>query len=253
LITRADDFGASPGTNDAIFECLDAGFVRNVGVMVPGPFFRHRLEELVERQDGFCLGLHATLNSEWANLRWGPVLPTSSVSSLVEPDGTFHRSVMTLHDCGVAAEMIREVEAQLSQARDLGLRPRYLDTHMGFSWISGVAGALAALCEREGLIFANGPSFADLNLSLGDQPTPDQIRDAIRNLTKSHAGSHPVWVFHPAKRDAFSERFFPNASEPSSAVADARHLEYETLSNGPLMAGWIARGNILPCTYYLTD
>lgn len=253
LIIRADDFGASPGTSDAIFDCLEAGFVRNVGVMAPAPFLAHRLDELIERQEEFCLGLHATLNSEWANLRWGPVLPASDVPSLVEPDGTFHRSTMTLHDCGVAAEMIREVEAQLAKVRGLGLRPRYLDTHMGFSWIKGVADALAALCAREGLIFGDSPAFAGLPLSLSDQLAPDQIQDAIHSLAESHAGTRPVWVFHPAKHDAISEQFFLNANEPSSAVAEVRHHEYLTLSDASLMAEWQSSANILPSPYLLTD
>jgi predicted glycoside hydrolase/deacetylase ChbG (UPF0249 family) len=253
LITRADDFGASPGTNEAILDCLSAGFIRNVGVMAPSPFLSHRLDELIARQSEFCLGLHATLNSEWSSLRWGPVLPVEEVSSLVEADGTFHRSTHTLNQRGLAAEMIREVEAQLKRLQSLGLTPRYLDTHMVFSWIEGIAQELSELCRREGLIFADDPSFCRLPLQANENLGPDQIRSAIRNLGASHPGGQPLWIFHPARYDACSELFFCDASKPSTAISKERHCEYLTLSNASLIAGWKSSANILPSTYFLTD
>ncbi|MCX6971783.1 MAG: ChbG/HpnK family deacetylase [Verrucomicrobia bacterium] len=249
VVMRADDFGASPGTNDAILECLDAGFIRNVGVMAPAPFLAHRLEELAARQDGFCLGLHTTMNSEWASLRWGPVLPAGAVPSLVEPDGTFYRTTALLNERGIAAEMIREVEEQLAKLNALGLQPRYLDTHMGFSWMDGIADALAGLCHREGLIFADGHAFCGLPLPLTDPPPAQNVRAAIQGLTETHPGARLVSVFHPAKLDSSSALFFPDAARPSPEVGEARHREYLTLTNVAFMAGWTATANILPSAY----
>jgi hypothetical protein len=246
---RADDFGASPGTNDAILECLDAGFICNVGVMAPAPFLGHRLEELVARQEEFCLGLHATMNSEWASLRWGPVLPAGDVPSLVGPDGTFHKTTALLNERGIATEMIREVEGQLAKVISLGLRPRYLDTHMGFSWIAGIADALAGLCRREGLIFADGHAFCGLPLPLTGPPPAQEVRAAIRSLAECHAGARLVSVFHPAKLDASSAIFFSDAAHPSSEVGEARHREYQTLTNVAFMSEWTASANILPSAY----
>ncbi len=249
LITRADDFGISPGTNEAILECLDAGFVRNVGVMAPAPSLHHRLEELIARQEECCLGLHATLNSEWAEWRWGPVLPPESVSSLVGEDGTFHATTALLHERGQVDEMVREVEAQLAKLVGLGLRPRYLDTHMVFSWIEGVADALEELCRREGLVFANSSGFCDLPLRLWEQPDPKDIHAAIRSLAQSHPGARPVSVFHPAKLDSTSALFFRDPTERSGGIGATRHSEYLALSNAPILSDWAACANIRPATY----
>ena len=240
IITRADDFGVSPGTNDAILECLDAGFIRNVGVMAPAPFLSHRWEELLERQDSFCPGLHATLNSEWAALRWGPVLPAAQVTSLVEADGTFHRKTHILNERGKLREMMAEIRAQLGLLRKLGLRPRYLDCHMMFIWIDGVADALTELCLAEGLLFANGPGFASISLPLkAEAPlTAREIAGAVDNLARENTETLPFWLFHPARRDSVSEKFYPDPAQPSTAVASARHYEYATLTDRQTLGQW---------------
>jgi len=247
LITRADDFGASPGTNDAILDCLDAGFVRNVGVMVPGPFLHHRFSELVGRQDAFCPGLHATLNSEWAGIRWGPVLAAEDVPSLVRKDGTFHNSTQLLHERGVVSDMLAEISAQLDLIRRLGLRPRYLDTHMVFTWIPGIAEALDVLCQREGLIFSDGPGFAPLPLK--PEVTPGEFADALADFVSTHPGTRPVWVTHPAKRDDVSEKFFAEPGRPSASVAESRHHEYVKLSDAAGMSGFACAAHVQPSGY----
>jgi len=249
LITRADDFGASPGTNEAILACLDAGFIRNVGVMVPAPFLGHRLEELLGRQDSCCVGLHGTLTSEWAGLRWGPVLPGENVPSLLDADGNFFASTQSLHERALLPEMLAEIRAQLDLARRLGLFPRYLDLHMVFTWIPGVAEALAALCDEEGLVFANGPQFVGFGLAGESFFEPGAAARALEQTRLAHAGKHHVSFFHPAKRDAASEMFFPDRSRPSTAVAEARHREFELLSDAARMPSFLRDAGILPATY----
>ena len=215
--------------------------------MGPGPFLRHRLSELVERQDAFCPGLHATLNSEWAGIRWGPVLAPEDVPSLVREDGTFHSSTQTLHERGVVSEMLAEISAQLDLVRRLGLRPRYLDTHMVFAWIPGVAEALAGLCQREGLVFANGEGFASLPFKL--DATASEIAEALAGMVATHPGTRPVWVSHPAKRDDVSEKFFFDSARPSASVAESRHREFAKLSDAAGMSGLARAANVQPSEY----
>jgi predicted glycoside hydrolase/deacetylase ChbG (UPF0249 family) len=251
VLIQADDFGASPGTNEAILDCLDAGFVRNVGVMAPLLSLPHRFGELLERQTTFCPGLHATLTSEWAALRWGPLLPWTRVPSLIEPDGTFYRTTQTLHQRGVVAEMLEEIRSQLDHLRRLGLRVRYLDTHMCFAWIPGVADALTALCQTEGLIFVKEPAFSSLAMPAPSAVgwTPDQLRAALAGFAAAHPAARPVWIFHPAKHDAVSAKFYSDLGKPTSAVAEDRQREYAFLSDTARMTALLRSANVQPTTY----
>lgn len=247
LHTRADDFGASPGTNDAILACLEAGFVRNVGVMAPAPWLHHRREELLAWQDRVSIGLHATVTSEWSPVRWGPLLPPDAVPGLVEPDGTFHRSTQQISESGTVDEILREVAAQLAHVRQLGLRPRYLDTHMVFTWIAGVSDALARFCGEEGLRFVSDKTFASLGIPL----TPDLDPNALAaHIEARHAEVLPKalqWVFHPAQRDAISEQFY--SQSPSTRVADARHQEFLALSDPALLRQLETHAHLSPAAY----
>ncbi len=153
LITRADDAGASSRVNAAIRAALAGGLVRNVSVLACGP----AVEELVDWLPGagVAIGLHVALSSEWPAWRWGPVAGREAVPGLVEADGGFTAAPGVLHERGVAvAEMMIEVRAQLARLRGLGIRPDYLDEHMGVGWLPGLADALADLARAEGLVVA---------------------------------------------------------------------------------------------------
>ena len=67
LILRADDIGSAYAANDAILAACDAGTIKNVSLMVCGPAFADAATRLRGRDD-ICLGLHVTLNAEWAEL-----------------------------------------------------------------------------------------------------------------------------------------------------------------------------------------
>lgn len=197
LITRADDFGASPGANAAIIAALRAGFLRNAGVLVPGTFVHHRLEELAELSKGTCLGLHACINSEWERPRWKPLLPPSQIPSLIESDGTFLKTPRETHRHGRLEEIVAEISAQLRHLRALGIDPAYLDCHMVFTWLEGVTDALADLCAREGMIYAHSSTFVQRSWA---------ARAALPELA-SKGSRMPVVFAHPAFRDEVSEGF----------------------------------------------
>lgn len=153
LITRTDDAGASPRVNAAIRAAAAGGLVRNVSVLACGP----AVEELADwlPSAGVAIGLHVALSSEWPAWRWGPVSGREAVPGLVEADGGLTAAPGVLHTRGVAAaEMMVEVRAQLARLRGLGIRPGYLDEHMGVGWLPGLADALAELARAEGLVLA---------------------------------------------------------------------------------------------------
>ena len=148
ILFRADDAGGARAANLAIAEAVTRGPVRNVSVMACGPELAHAASVFgpLAAAGRIALGLHATINAEWAEVKWGPVAPADEVGSLLRGDGAFMSSPLVLHERGfVVAEVLHEVAAQLGCLRAVGLAPVYLDTHMGFDWLPGVREGLAAL------------------------------------------------------------------------------------------------------------
>ncbi|HUT32337.1 MAG TPA: ChbG/HpnK family deacetylase, partial [Planctomycetota bacterium] len=193
LLARADDAGSCRTANQAIMECVEAGLALNVGVMACCPFFDEAAAMLAGRKD-ICVGLHATINAEWDEVKWGPVLPPERVPTLVDADGHFHRTPNITHEHGANAdEVMAEIEAQLARARAAGLNIEYLDEHMGFGGLPGVRERLDALMQREGLL-DGGRGYDRL------PPSPwrydDRADDLIARLEAAGPGTYLV-VAHP--------------------------------------------------------
>ncbi|MCK4374638.1 MAG: ChbG/HpnK family deacetylase [Candidatus Brocadiae bacterium] len=153
LVTRGDDSGSCHTANAAIRDAFEKGILRNTSLMAPCPAFEDAAEMLAGLE-GLCVGLHATLNAEWEEVKWGPVLPPERVPSLVDRHGNLFQTTAALHANGPDPdEIMAEIQAQLDLARSRGFDIAYMDCHMGFTWVAEeVADRVAELAEREGLI-----------------------------------------------------------------------------------------------------
>jgi predicted glycoside hydrolase/deacetylase ChbG (UPF0249 family) len=212
LYIRADDFGMSPGTNEAIIDGIDCGTIQNVGVLTPGRYVTYCLDALIERQDVVCIGLHFALNSEWTSLRWGPIAPADQVPSLLYKDGHFHFTTQQTDEQAQLSEIEIELKAQLAFARSLGLNPRYLDTHMGVSWIPAIFTLLEAFCESEELIFVDALKASRFKTENDQDWSLLPLHNALDLITPISA-SELIWIFHPAYADTISYQFGSNVAE----------------------------------------
>ena len=187
IFTRADDFGASKGTNDAILDCIDSGAVANVGILACGPAVSYRIEDLKARADKVSIGLHSAINSEWASLRWGPMAPPSNVPTLLAEDGHFHPNSRESHAWTKADEVDMELEAQYAHLKALGITPDYVDCHMGFSWIKGCTEVLENLAHKYNMVFADALEYPKLNLPADSDwrdASPEDFRHRKTNTTR---------------------------------------------------------------------
>jgi hypothetical protein len=226
LIARADDAGSCHTANAAIYECLNAGLVLNVGIMACCPAFDEAARMLADWPEA-CVGLHATINAEWEAPKWGPVLPPEQVPSLVDGDGRFHQNPNLTHQHGANAdEVIAEVEAQLDRAHAAGLRIAYLDEHMGFNWLPGVQERLEELGRREGLLHG-GRGFRGL------PPAPwrfeDRADELIARLEVAEPGTY-LLVAHPG-HDTEEMRRLAHAGLPPGQVAREREGDTRMLTS----------------------
>ncbi len=131
LIIRSDDAGMSHSVNMALEKLIATGLPVSVSVMFPTPWYQETVE-ILKRHPAVAVGIHLTLNSEWKNYRWGPVLGRSAVPTLVDDEGYFFPSSEALHrNRPDVKEVERELRAQVERAIRSGLRIDYVDYHMG--------------------------------------------------------------------------------------------------------------------------
>ena len=131
LIIRTDDAGMSHSVNMGLEKLIATGLPVSVSVMFPTPWYQETVE-LLKRHPEVSVGIHLTLNSEWKNYRWGPVLGRTAVPSLVDNEGYFFASAAELYDHHPdLKEVERELRAQIERAKRSGLKIDYVDYHMG--------------------------------------------------------------------------------------------------------------------------
>ena len=130
LIVRGDDMGMNHTCNMAVKKSFEEGILTCASLMVPAPWFEEAARMCREHPE-WCIGLHLTLNSEWKDYRWKPVLPVTEVPSLVDEDGYFYPTT----EAFLAAppdmqEVEKELRAQMELAKKKGVDIQYIDTHM---------------------------------------------------------------------------------------------------------------------------
>lgn len=130
LVIHADDFGMNHSVNRAIAEALENGWVTSASIMVPCPWFPEVVRFAVTHPTT-DLGIHLTLDSEWHNLRWGPVDSRDKVPTLLDAAGYFPPDPGEIVSDAQPVEVESELHAQIDRALKMGIRPTHLDSHMG--------------------------------------------------------------------------------------------------------------------------
>lgn len=129
LIIHADDLGLAHSVDRASFEVLEDHDVSAASVMMPCPWVTEVVGFARQHPDA-DLGIHLTLNSQYFTYRWGPVAPRDQVPSLLDPNGYFYHTTQQIDEHVQAADVERELRAQVEQALRIGLHPTHLDDHM---------------------------------------------------------------------------------------------------------------------------
>jgi predicted glycoside hydrolase/deacetylase ChbG (UPF0249 family) len=146
LLIRTDDIGMNNSVNTALGKFIAMGVPFSASVMVACPWFPEAAEILRDNPQ-VSVGIHLTLNSEWKDYRWGPVLGASRVPTLVDSDGYFFATGARLLDNGMDLGQVEaELRAQIERARHAGLKVDYL-VHLGLE-----------TPEMNALVDANNPA-----------------------------------------------------------------------------------------------
>jgi len=149
LVVRSDDGGMSHSVNMALEKIISSGIPVSVSVMFPTPWYQETVD-ILRHHPEVSVGIHLTLNSEWKNYRWGPILGRTAVPSLVDADGYFFQSVEALHRNNPnIGEVEKELRAQIERALHSGLKIDYVDYHMGAAVSSPEFRALTERLAKE--------------------------------------------------------------------------------------------------------
>lgn len=130
-LIRLDDMGMCHSVNMAVEQMAQTGLPFSTSVMFACPWWEEAVD-ILKKYPHVSVGIHLTLNAEWAGYRWGPILGAEAVPSLVDSVGTFYPSRTKLFENDPdSGEIERELRAQINRAMSTGLKIDYLDYHMG--------------------------------------------------------------------------------------------------------------------------
>jgi chitin disaccharide deacetylase len=130
LILHADDLGMCHSENAATFYSMEHGSVNSAAIMMPTGWVME-VADYQHKHPTADFGLHLTLTSEWDFLKWGPVAGRDPVPGLVNAKGYLFSSVDSVLRAATAAEVEKELRAQIEKAKQLGIDFTHLDSHMG--------------------------------------------------------------------------------------------------------------------------
>ncbi len=196
LIIRADDFGMSEGSLEAIERSLNQGVVTATSVLVPGPWFQGAAA-LCRRNPGWCTGVHLCAVGEWQGYRWRPVLPWDRVASIVDEDGFLYPSPRELfaHNPKLG-EIEAEFRAQIALARKSGVEVQYVDTHYlstrEYPGLEALVTRIAADCGVPFSSHAGERAFP----SIEKLPVDQKMEQAMRQIDALEPGLW-LWFCHP--------------------------------------------------------
>lgn len=228
LLIRIDDAGLNIDTNRGVETAALAGVARSVGIMACTPAFDDAARRLRDLPSSIAIGVHLTLNSEWTNVRWGPVLPASRVPSLVDKDGFFpFDHALYRARPPVVAEVLAELRAQIARVRAAGLSPCYADEHMMFAGVHPqLTQPVRDLLAAEGLHYAR-----DAELLRLECPTTS-TEGWTSALAEAAPGDYLV-ITHPAI-DGMETHTLTLPKQSPGAVANQRVLEHAMLRDPAL-------------------
>lgn len=130
LIVHADDAGMCHAENEATEKAFLKGGISSTSLMVPCPW-AYEFALWNRENPGYDVGIHLTLTAEWESYKWGGVLPSAKIPSLVDENGFFPASDAVAAKNANPAEVEAELRAQIERAISWGIHPSHLDAHMG--------------------------------------------------------------------------------------------------------------------------
>ena len=144
IIFNADDFGISPGVNQAIFKAHTEGILNSASLMVNQQFAGEAVK-MVQKMPNLTVGLHINLTNETSAAN------PADIPLLVGSNGKFKNGFVKLlilsflHPKKLREQSYIEIKAQIEKYLKTGLRLDHLDGHRPVHMIPAIFKAVKQL------------------------------------------------------------------------------------------------------------
>lgn len=229
LIIRTDDIGFCHSINMAIEKILEEGHVTAVSVLVNGAWLNEAVD-ILKRHPNVSVGVHLALNSEWKEMKWGPVAGPSQVPSLVDSSGKFFGTRQKLMDHRPdPSDVEKELRAQIDLAFRKGLNVSYCDYHMGAAMSTAEFQQIVEKLATEYGIGISRYFEEDDVKSIYSVPPGQKVEKAIENLMALEEPGRYLLVVHPGWDTPEMQAMTDENLSGMSNMSEHRQAEAEML------------------------
>ena len=186
VVVHVDDLGMSRAANAGGVRALD-GAATCGSIMVPCPAF-DEIARIAHARPELDLGVHLTLNCEYAGYRWPPVC--NDARSLIARDGGMWETTRETVEHATADDVELEMRAQIDRALAAGIDVTHIDAHMGTAFNLKFVDSYFRLAKEYRL-----PAFVP-RLRARDLPAhglPDRMADYARRIDDAEAAGFPIF------------------------------------------------------------
>lgn len=197
LLVRSDDMASSHAANVSCIDVVKNGISRSIEIMVPCAWFFEAVQ-MLKQNPGIDIGVHLTVTSEWAGVKWGPITASPSLAdwygNFPATTGEWYNMPWKLDE--VEAEYRKQIEMAMKEIPNV----THLSSHMGApdvkpelkALVKKLAAEYKLIYETEGL--TRIPDFG-WNLA---QSFQEKEMAFIDMLGKLEPGKTYMFVEHPA-------------------------------------------------------
>ncbi len=146
-IFNADDFGMTPGVNQAIAKAYHEGILNSTSIMINLNFVNEALE-LKKDMPNLDVGLHLNLTNQYA------LSVPENIPLLVDGNGEFKNGFVNLfllsifHPKELARQVELEARAQIEKAIKLGIKLSHIDSHRHIHHIPVIFNVVKKLADE---------------------------------------------------------------------------------------------------------
>lgn len=186
LLLHADDVGMCQAETQAMLDHAAFGLVRCGAIMAPCPWVP-MIARAARHDATLDLGVHLTLNCEWAGYRWGALSTRDPASGLLDEQGYLWSSVEALHTHMVPEAAIAEMRVQVEHLQRLGIDLTHIDTHMGAVLHPALGPAYIRLALEYQL-----PVMVPRQVMFGGRVPPGWAGELVRLVAELERSGYPL-------------------------------------------------------------